>query len=86
MNAEGERSNTLSDGASGDRMGAGDPNETAVSSADWVRNGFDLPPMPVDLFAEAAAGLAKEAEPGVGEELRRRAEAQAAFVRWSETK
>jgi hypothetical protein len=38
--------------------------------------------MPVGLFAEAAASLAKEAGPAVGDQLRQRAEAQAAVLRW----
>ena len=67
-------------------MGASDPSETAVSSADWARNGFDLPPMPVDLFAEAAASLAKDAEPGVGDRLQLRAKAQAALLAWARTR
>jgi hypothetical protein len=83
VNDHPECSSALSDGVSDDRMGAGDPSETAVSSADWARNGFDLPPMPVDLFAEAAASLAREAEPGTGERLRWRADAQAAVLRWT---
>jgi hypothetical protein len=41
--------------------------------------------MPVDLFAEAAASLAREVEPGVGEQLRLRAEAQAALLRHDRT-
>jgi hypothetical protein len=37
--------------------------------------------MPVDLFAEAAANLAKEAGPDVADQLRQRAEAHVAVLR-----
>jgi len=86
VNDVAEGASALNVGTSGERRGAGEPGGASVSRTDWARNGIRggaLPEVTAELFVEAGEALAPRARSGHGAMTVRRAEAQAAFLRWA---